>query len=37
MYFFHMAFIHVFNGLNGGIIKWREPELIWSGCVDGIK
>jgi hypothetical protein len=22
-----MAFIHVINGLNGDIIKWREPEL----------
>jgi hypothetical protein len=22
-----MAFIHVINGLNGDIIKWRKPEL----------
>jgi hypothetical protein len=23
-----MALIHIINGLNGGIIKWREPELV---------
>jgi hypothetical protein len=22
-----MALIHIINGLNGDIIKWREPEL----------
>jgi hypothetical protein len=27
IYFLHMAAIHAINGLNGDIIKWREPEL----------